>query len=122
MRDPTGSQLYDDTHADQAQQRERRGSKGFCADGQTWQAPETDTVGESKHLVWSLSAHHRQSGSLSVNANTDEMIGTHLFDVTCLVFNLVVERMRPFVVYPTGTGSIGDQDHFPNEIFAILIL
>ena len=113
---PDWCQLYDDTHADQAQQRESRGSS------QTWQAPETDTVGESEHLMRSLSAHHRQSGSLSVNADTDKMIGAHLFDVTCLVFNLVVERMRPFVVYPTGTGSIGDQDHFPNEIFAILIL
>ena len=98
MRDPAGGQLHDDAHADQAQQRERRGSKSFCTDGQTWQAPEADTVGESEHLMLSLSAHHRQLGSISVNANTDKMIGTHLFDVTCLVFNLVVERMRPFQI------------------------
>src|SRR5580700_11276741 len=62
----------------------------------------------------------RLRSSLPVNSDADKII-SHLFDVARLVFNLVVNRVRPLVIDPAAARPIGNIGQRLNEIFSILI-
>src|SRR5208282_5059452 len=57
---------------------------------------------------------------LFIDSNAHEII-SHFLDVARLVFNLVGDRIGPFVVKPTASGTIGDIAHLPDEVLAVLI-
>src|ERR1700722_1295452 len=59
--------------------------------------------------------------SLPVNSDTYKVI-SHLFDVARLVFDLVVDRIRPLVIDPAASRPIGNIGQLLNEIFSVLIL
>ena len=59
--------------------------------------------------------------SLPINSDTYKVI-SHLFDVARLIFDLVVDRIRPLVIDPTASRPIGNVGQRLNEIFSVLIL